>query len=285
MLQSVQLLRQRSPNPKVREVLADVEARIKSGSALSEALEAQSGTFRKIYTASILAGERSGNLDDVLRRYVAYTKAMAAVRRKIRGALTYPLILLGASLILISVLTTFVIPQFSAVYENIGAELPTVTVVVVGMSTAVRANLYWLGPLLLGLGALLYMAADRERAADDRRADPQAADHRRPGPAADHGAVLAQPGDAALGRDHARRVLPDRARLGDQPRRLVQRTEPALPKVREGRPFTERACRRPPVPGLAVDMIGVGERSGSLREMLDEVAGFTTPRPRSSSGS
>ena len=88
MLQSIQMLRQRSPNPKLRVALSDVEARIKSGSALSEALAAQGETFPKIYTASILAGERSGNLDDVLRRYVEYTKALAQLRRKIRGALT-----------------------------------------------------------------------------------------------------------------------------------------------------------------------------------------------------
>src|SRR5262245_9099637 len=93
VLQSIQMLRQRSQNPKLRLVLADVEARIKSGSALSEAFEAQRGTFPKIYTASILAGERSGSLDDVLRRYVEYTKSMAQLRRKIRGALTYPVIL------------------------------------------------------------------------------------------------------------------------------------------------------------------------------------------------
>src|SRR5207244_10147674 len=146
VLQSIQMLRQRSPNPRLREVLGDVEARIKSGSALSEALSAQGETFPRIYTASILAGERSGNLDEVLRRYVTYTKAIAALRRKIRGALTYPIILLSAAVILITVLTTFVIPQFSAIYENVGAQLPVITTVVIGISSAVRENLYWLAP-------------------------------------------------------------------------------------------------------------------------------------------
>ena len=127
VLQSIQMLRQRSPNPKLRLVLADVETRIRSGSALSDALAAQGETFPRIYTASILAGERSGNLDDVLRRYVEYTKAIAQLRRKIRGALTYPTILLCAAFILIGVLTTFVIPQFTSLYENMGAELPGIT--------------------------------------------------------------------------------------------------------------------------------------------------------------
>src|SRR5262245_29472707 len=138
VLQSLQMLRQRSPNPKLRLVLADVEARIKSGSALSEAFEAQGETFPRIYTASILAGERSGSLDDVLRRYVEYTKALAQLRRKIKGALTYPIILLCAAFILIGVLTTFVIPQFSSLYENMGGELPGITIFVVGVSSFVR---------------------------------------------------------------------------------------------------------------------------------------------------
>src|SRR5207344_2463410 len=146
---SVQMLRQRSPNAKLRTVLADIETRIKSGSALSEAFAAQGETFPKIYSASILAGERSGNIDDVLRRYVAYTKSVAALRRKIKSALTYPVILLVAAMGLITVLTTFVIPRFATIYENMNAQLPLVTVVVVGVSTAVGENLYWLGPTLI----------------------------------------------------------------------------------------------------------------------------------------
>src|SRR5262247_1057619 len=141
VLQSIQMLQQRSPNPKLRLVLSDVEARIKSGSALSAALGAQGETFPKVYTASILAGERSGSLDDVLRRYVEYTKAVAQLRRKIRSALTYPVLLLGAAFILITILTTFVIPQFSSLYENMGTELPAVTTFVVGIPSAVRENI------------------------------------------------------------------------------------------------------------------------------------------------
>src|SRR5499426_2238348 len=156
VLQSIQMLRQRSPNPKLRLVLADVEARIKSGSALSEALESQGETFPKIYTASILAGERSGNLDDVLRRYVEFTKSIAQLRRKIRSALTYPIMLLCSAFVLIAILTTFVIPQFSSLYENMGTNLPAITTFVVGVSSAVRANIYWLLPALLITGASIY---------------------------------------------------------------------------------------------------------------------------------
>ncbi len=274
VLQSIQMLRQRSPNPKLRQVLADVEARITSGSALSEALAAQGETFPKIYTASILAGERSGNLDDVLRRYVEYTKAIAQLRRKIRGALTYPVILLCAATILIGVLTTFVIPQFTSLYENMGAELPTITTVVVGFSTAMRENFYWLAPAVTGtvLGITSWRRTEKGRRTMDRWVlkIPVV------------GELVKQMTTAQLARSLAT-LLAGGITLVESfqialasvaNRELLRSTEPALPKIREGKPFTESLDAAGWVPPLAVDMIGVGERSGSLREMLDEVAGF-----------
>lgn len=274
VLQSIQMLRQRSPNPKLRQVLADVEARITSGSALSEALAAQGETFPKIYTASILAGERSGNLDDVLRRYVEYTKAIAQLRRKIRGALTYPVILLCAATILIGVLTTFVIPQFTSLYENMGAELPTITTVVVGFSTAMRENFYWLAPAVTGtvLGITSWRRTEKGRRTMDRWVlkIPVV------------GELVKQMTTAQLARSLAT-LLAGGITLVESfqialasvaNRELLRSTEPALPKIWEGKPFTESLDAAGWVPPLAVDMIGVGERSGSLREMLDEVAGF-----------
>lgn len=274
VLQSIQLLRQRSPNPQLREVLGDVEARIKNGSALSEAFESQGETFPRIYTASILAGERSGSLDDVLRRYVAYTKAMVALKRKIRGSLTYPAILLVASIILIAVLTTFVIPKFSSIYENIGSELPTITVVVVGISTAIQTNLYWLIPalLLLAFGLYTWQRTAGGRLAIDRLL------LRLP----IFGDLIRQMSAAQFSRSLST-LLAGGITLVEgfqislssiTNRELLRKTEPALTKVREGRPFTESLAEAGWVPELGLDMIGVGERSGSLREMLDEVSGF-----------
>lgn len=274
VLQSIQMLRQRSPNPKLRLVLADVESRIKSGSALSEAFAAQGETFPQIYTASILAGERSGNLDDVLRRYVEYTKAIAQLRRKIRGALTYPVILLCAAFILIGVLTTFVIPQFSSLYDNMGADLPGITTFVVSLSTFSRDNLIWLGPLAIGVVALLtlWRRTENGRRTMDRWVlkVPIVGD------------LVRQMTTAQLSRSLATLLAGgitlvesfQIALASVSNRELLRATEPALPKVREGKPFTESLSDAGWMPPLAVDMIGVGERSGSLREMLDEVAGF-----------
>jgi type IV pilus assembly protein PilC len=274
VLQSIQMLRQRSPNPKLRQVLADVESRITSGSALSEAFEAQGDTFPKIYTASILAGERSGNLDDVLRRYVDYTKAMAQLRRKIRGALTYPVILLCAAFLLIGVLTTFVIPQFSSLYENMGSELPGITTFVVGISSAIRGNITWLAPAvaIAIFGLYSWRRTENGRRTIDRWVLklPIVGD------------LIRQMTTAQLSRSMATLLAGgitvvesfqiSLASVAN--RELLRSTEPALSKIREGKPFTESLAAAGWVPELATDMIGVGERSGSLREMLDEVAGF-----------
>ena len=274
VLQSIQMLRHRSPNPRLREVLGDVEARIKSGSALSEAFAAQGETFPRIYTASILAGERSGSLDEVLRRYVGYTKSIAALRRKIRGALTYPVILLSAAVILVSVLTTYVIPQFSSIYENVGADLPVITKVVVGVSTTIRENLYWLLPLIVGgIGALVFW-----RRTENGRRTMDAFVLRLP----IVGDLVKQMTTAQFSRSMST-LLAGGITLVESfqialasitNRELLRSTEPALPKVREGKPFTESLADAGWVPELASDMIGVGERSGSLRDMLEEVAGF-----------
>lgn len=274
VLQSIQMLSQRSPNPKLRMILGDVEARIKSGSALSAALAAQGETFPRIYTASILAGERSGSLDDVLRRYVEYTKSIAQLRRKIRGALTYPIILLCAAFLLIVVLTTYVIPQFSSLYENMGAELPMITTFVVGLSSAVRDNVYWLVPGIIAMlvGLVSWRRTERGRRAIDSLLlkIPIV------------GELIRQLTTAQLSRSLATLLAGgitlvesfQIALTSVSNRKLLQSTEPVLSKIREGKPFTDSLAAAGWLPPLGVDMIGVGERSGSLREMLDEVAGF-----------
>ena len=274
VLQSIQMLRQRSPNPKLREVLGDVESRIKSGVALSEAFAAQGESFPKMYTASILAGERSGSLDEVLRRYVTYTKSMAAIRRKLRSALTYPCILLGASVILIFVLTTYVIPQFSSIYDNVGSKLPWITEAVIGLSSAVRNNLIWLVPTVMGTGFGLYTWRKTEngRRTIDRMIlrIPIVGELIRQMTTAQFTRSLATLLAGGINLVEGFQI----AMASITNRELLRITEPGLPKVREGKPFTESLAEAGWVPELAVDMIGVGERSGSLREMLEEVSGF-----------
>src|SRR4029453_7512091 len=156
ILQAISMLRKRAASSRLRSVLGDVEEQIKGGAALSEAFASQGPIFPRISTASILAGERSGALDDVLNRYVSYMRRNVALRRKIRGALAYPLFLLFASACMVTFLTIYVVPKMSELFSGFGNELPTVTQIVVGMSGWLSSNVLWFGPLIIGGSVLLF---------------------------------------------------------------------------------------------------------------------------------
>src|SRR5215471_3866886 len=151
ILQAISMLRKRAASARLREVLGNVEEQIRGGAALSAAFAGQGAIFPRIYTASILAGERSGALDEVLSRYVTYMRRNVALRRKIRGALAYPMFLLIASAGMVTFLTIYVVPRMSELFVGFGNELPTVTQIVVGISGWLSSNIFWVGPLVIVL--------------------------------------------------------------------------------------------------------------------------------------
>ena len=160
ILQAISMLRKRAASARLRAVLGDVEEKIRGGAALSQAFAAQGNLFPRIYTASILAGERSGALDDVLSRYVTYMRRNVGLRRKIRGALAYPMFLLFASACMVTFLTVYVVPRMSELFSGFGSELPTVTQIVVGLSSWLSGNVFWFGPLVIG-GAVAFFIWSR----------------------------------------------------------------------------------------------------------------------------
>jgi type IV pilus assembly protein PilC len=135
ILQAISMLRRRATSVRLRAVLEEVEEAIRGGAALSQAFAAQGSIFPRIYTASILAGERSGALDEVLSRYVTYMRRTVGLRRKIRGALAYPMFLLIASMAMVVFLTIYVVPRMSELFAGFGGNLPFVTQVVLGIHT------------------------------------------------------------------------------------------------------------------------------------------------------
>src|SRR5918992_6135566 len=155
ILQAISMLRKRSVSARLRAVLGDVEDEIRGGAALSAAFAKQGTIFPRIYTASILAGERSGALDEVLSRYVNYMRRSVALRRKIRGALAYPLFLLLASLGMVVFLVIYVVPRMSELFAGFGGNLPLVTQIVLTISGWLTGNIFWLAPLLI-IGAVAF---------------------------------------------------------------------------------------------------------------------------------
>ena len=274
ILQAISMLRRRSASVRLRAVLEEVETAIRGGSALSEAFAAQGPVFPRIYTASILAGERSGALDDVLSRYVTYMRRSVGLRRKIRGALAYPTFLLIASFGMVIFLTTFVVPRMSDLFAGFGGNLPTVTQIVLGLSGWLTGNLFWFAPLVIiaGIVIFLWSRTPQGRLTIDglMLKIPLA------------GKLLVQLAVAQAARSLATLLaggitLVESWEIASQSitnLELRRRSAAILPLIREGRSFTESLETANWMPELALDMIGIGERSGSLREMLDEVATF-----------
>ena len=275
ILQAIGILRKRVQNERLRLILEDVEEKVRAGLALSQAFAAQGDAFPRIYIASILAGERSGSLDEVLLRYVSYQKTITEARRKIKKSLAYPTVLITASLILVAVLSTYVIPKFMQLYGSVGAaQLPGLTVAVVGISQFISSNLIWILPTLIGAVIFIYVwrRTPQGRLAVDRWVlkMPLAGETIRMMTIAQFTRSLATLLAGGI-------TLPESVEIASESitnRALRTASAGVLTGIREGRSFTDCLEQSGWVSELALDMIGVGERSGALREMLDEVANF-----------
>lgn len=275
ILQAVSMLRKRSASARLRSVLAEVEEEIRGGAALSQAFAKQGTIFPRIYTASILAGERSGALDEILSRYVDYMRRSVGVRRKVRGALAYPMLLLAASFGMVLFLTIYVVPRMSSLFKDFSKTgLPLLTQVVVGVSNWVTTNLFWFGPLIL-ISATAFIVWSRTTGGKltiDRTVLKIPI----------IGGLLIQVATAQATRSLSTLLaggitLVESWEIAAESitnRELRRRSSAILPMVREGRSFTESLETADWMPDLAIDMIGIGERSGSLKEMLEEVSTF-----------
>src|SRR6266700_1590580 len=254
ILQAITMLRRRATSARLRTVLAEIEEAIRGGAALSQAFAAQGATFPRIYTASILAGERSGALDEVLSRYVNYMRRSVGLRRKIRGALAYPTFLLMASLGMVVFLTVYVVPRMSGLFAGFGGNLPLPTQIVMGISGWLTANIFWVAPLVIvgSVVAVIWARTPPGRLTIDALMLKI--------PLVAGGITLVESWEIA-----AESITN---------MELRRRSAGILPLIREGRSFTESLETAAWMPELAMDMVGIGERSGSLREMLDEVATF-----------
>src|SRR5712691_3677731 len=151
ILKALDLLAERAASPRLRPLLADVRQLVREGTALSEALEKR-GVFPKVYTKSVLAGEKSGNLTGVLDYYIAYQRVTSGVRKRLLATLVYPAILVPVATGNVTYIVSYVIPQFARLYSELNIELPLATRLLITLTVGFRGY-------ILAAVALLVIAA------------------------------------------------------------------------------------------------------------------------------
>jgi type IV pilus assembly protein PilC len=274
LVQSLDLLKRRVTSPVFRAVLDDVHERVRSGTALSDAFDAQGDLFPRVYTASLLAGERSGNLDAVLRRYVEYTKIIATVKRKTVSALVYPAILITLALGLVTIIILKVVPAFSDFYSSFGAQLPLVTRIIVGVSEFIRSQFVLLIVAIAAaaIGIATWVRQRGQKARFDRvlLRLPMLGQVARKFSTSQMARTLATLLGGGLPLVNALDIAAKS--IGNQ--YMADQLEIVSKRVREGQSFAAALDARGVFPEVAVKMAEVGESTGALQDMLNTVADF-----------
>jgi type IV pilus assembly protein PilC len=273
ILRSLDLLKSQIKNPVLRTHVSQVRDRVHSGAMLSEAMQAE-GIFPTVYTASIFAGERSGDLVEVINRHVRYEKTVLSVRNRFLNSLIYPAFLIGLAIIMVTVVLTYVIPQFAKLYEDLNVVLPTPTQILLAASSAIQENLLIVVPALLGLAIILriWIGTEGGRHWLDRlklRAPilgnlwtmfSMAQLSRTL-------AMLLQGGTPLL-------TALEVARESSGNKVIADSLAYAIGQVRQGKPLSDSLEATGHFPELSIEMMRVGEQTGSLPEMLNHVADF-----------
>jgi general secretion pathway protein F len=269
---SLQVLVETAPSARVEHTITDVRDRVRGGATLSDALEAQEKVFSRLYLAMVRAGEAGGNLSETLSRLSEYLERSHEVRERVVSALIYPALLLGLAVVSLLILLTFVVPQFTAMFDDLGASMPLPTRIVVAAGGFLQAQ--W-PALLAGVsGCLLALRWLLDRPALRLRFDgwllrlavvgelvrriDTARLARTLGSLLRNGVPLL--GALATARD----VLLNQA--------LARALGAATDAVRHGKGLAGPLAASGLFPAMAVHMVRLGEETGRLDDMLIEVA-------------
>jgi type IV pilus assembly protein PilC len=273
ILGSLLMLAKNQKNAHFAAQLEDVAHRVKTGESLSAAFEAQTG-FPVMYTTTLLAGERSGNLQEVLERYVSFQRISLTFRKKLITSLIYPGVLLVLVFALMFFMFAVVIPQFGKLYEQLGSKLPWITTDLLNFGEWLNRNLLWIGLTILIVGGAFYRFASTERGKD-------IIDRVRIGMPV-FGKIWLKYQVALFARTLSTlltgglSLVPslETAARSISSRRVSQAVISSISTVREGKSLAESLENTGVFPDLAAEMITVGEQTGALPAMLNSVSEF-----------
>ena len=274
LVQSLDILRQRVGNPLLKTVLDDVYEKVRAGSSLSEAFESHGTMFPGVYTASLLAGEKSGSLEGVIRRYVTYVKVVSGVKRKTISALVYPAILLVLSCIVVAIIVLRVVPEFGAFYSQFGRDLPLSTRLIVSFSNF--AGAYFFLMVACAVGVVVAFLAWLKRPGNRRRFDKWTLSVPMVGPIAQKFATSQAARTLATllggGIPLVNAIDVSARSIGNQ--YMAHELTSAAQQVREGRALATALMQSGAFPDVAIKMVEVGESTGALQEMLNSLSEF-----------
>ena len=280
ILKSLESIASRVKNIHLREVLIDVAGEVKKGKALSEAFQPYEKLFTPVYTASLMAGEKGGNLPASIGRYIQYAKMVTQTRARIKSAMTYPTVLIAFSFLLMGLLMNFVIPQFADFYKSFEAEMPRITKTV--MAVAVGLNRHWY--ILAGLVAAAAVAISRLRRRPDFLYQVDRFKLRVP-----FGKTIwLESGISLFSRTLGLLLeagIPLLSAIGIAiqavPNAWIVRHMKDVPDhIRNGEGLSDSLAESATFPPLALDMVRIGESSANLQGMLGDMADFYDDRVR-----
>ena len=273
ILKALDLLSDRLTDERLAPHIKAVREEVRNGSLLSDAF-ARQGVFPPIYVTSVLAGEKSGALGEVLDRFITYQKLALAVRKKLILSLVYPCILVVLVVCLMIFLITFVVPKFAELYSSMSAKLPAATEILIAVGTTARSYiLFGFAGLVIAAVAFRYWSKTEkgeEKMDRLRLRTPVLGEIWIKYQVAQFSRVL---GTLLVGGIPLMQAL-DTASSSLGTRLLKKTLGEAGKMVKEGQSLSSSLTKTKIFPGLSIDMIEVGESTGALPQMLASVAEF-----------
>jgi type IV pilus assembly protein PilC len=274
LVQCIEILAKQQDNPTFKKVLTQIQTDVESGTTFADSMRKHPNAFDTLYCNMIEAGETAGILDTILNRLATYIEKAQALKRKVKGAMTYPIIVVGISTVILAVILLFVIPVFESMFADMDAALPAPTQLVVNMSDFVKNNIVIAIPIF---GILIFLFSRIYKTEKGRAKIDQFA--------------LQLPLIGSLLRKVAVakfcRTLGTLLQSGVpilESLQVVARTagnmviERAVLRsadsIAEGRPLAEPLDESGVFPNLVVQMIDVGESVGALDAMLAKISDF-----------
>ena len=274
LVQCLDILSQQAVNANFKSVITNVMNEVESGSTLAEALRKHPKVFDKLFTNMVQAGEAGGVLDDILLRLAAYIEKAEALRRKVKSAMTYPVVVACVAIGATVFMLLFIIPTFAKIFTEFGGELPLPTKIVMGLSAFLRGAWYILVGVAIAMIFLYrrYVATENGRRTVDRTMlrIPVFGDVLRKGAIARFTRTLGTLISSGV-------PILDGLEITAQTagNKIIEEAIMATRgSIREGETIAGPLRQSKVFPPMVVQMIGIGEETGALDEMLNKIAAF-----------